>query len=155
MCRMNRDFIVFMRKKHPQVTEEQFEFGRIRTEDNEKEEDGLKIDLILQHDVSSQLPTCRSSPRIPHTSWHTWHTHICQKLTPGRRFVKSATLVRLKTHFLRQWNPSLNAHEKTHAWHFEARVQKAKLETKFGKKTDLVYLFCHVSRFQSKETCEL
>ena len=40
MCRMNRDFIVFMRKHYPHVTNEQFEFGTILTvEDNEEDED--------------------------------------------------------------------------------------------------------------------
>ena len=29
MCRMNRDFMVFMRKKYPKVADEQFKFGRM------------------------------------------------------------------------------------------------------------------------------
>jgi len=40
MCPMKRDFIVFMRKHYPLVTNEQFEFGTILTvEDNEEDED--------------------------------------------------------------------------------------------------------------------
>jgi len=39
MCRMNRDSIVFMRKNFPQVVDEQFEFGILKAEDNEEEED--------------------------------------------------------------------------------------------------------------------
>ena len=39
MCRMNRDFIVLMRKHYPEVTNEQFEFGILKAEDNEEEED--------------------------------------------------------------------------------------------------------------------
>ena len=39
MCRMNRDFIVFMRKYYPQVAYKQFEFGILKAEDNEEEED--------------------------------------------------------------------------------------------------------------------
>jgi len=39
MCRMNRDFMVFMRKNYPQVADEQFEFGIIKAEDNEEKED--------------------------------------------------------------------------------------------------------------------
>jgi len=54
MCRMNRDFMVFTRKNYPQVADEQFEFGILKAEDNEEEEDKLRVDLILQHDLSSQ-----------------------------------------------------------------------------------------------------
>jgi len=36
---MNRDFIVFMRKNYSQVADEQFEFGILKAEDNEEEED--------------------------------------------------------------------------------------------------------------------
>jgi len=39
MCRMNRDFMVFMRKNYPQVADEQFEFGILKAEDNEEKED--------------------------------------------------------------------------------------------------------------------
>jgi len=39
MCRMNRDFIVFMRKYYPEVANKQFEFGILKAEDNEEEED--------------------------------------------------------------------------------------------------------------------
>ena len=39
MCRMNEDFIVFMRQHYPKVANEQFEFGKIKMEDNEEEED--------------------------------------------------------------------------------------------------------------------
>ena len=39
MCHMNRDFIAFMRKNYPQVDDEQFEFGMLKTEDNEQKED--------------------------------------------------------------------------------------------------------------------
>jgi hypothetical protein len=39
MCRMNRDCMVFMRKNYPQVADEQFEFGILKAEDNEEEED--------------------------------------------------------------------------------------------------------------------
>jgi len=38
MCRMNRDFMVFMRKNHPQVADAQFEFGTLKAEDNEEKE---------------------------------------------------------------------------------------------------------------------
>jgi len=36
---MHQDFIVFMRKKYPQVADEQFEFGILKSEDNEDKED--------------------------------------------------------------------------------------------------------------------
>ena len=39
MCRMNEDFIVFMRQHYPEVDNEQFEFGILKAEDNEEEED--------------------------------------------------------------------------------------------------------------------
>ena len=39
MCRMNRDFTVFMPKCYPQVADEQFEFGILKAEDNEEEHD--------------------------------------------------------------------------------------------------------------------
>jgi len=39
MSRMNRDFMVFMRKNYPQVADEQFEFGILKAEDNEEKED--------------------------------------------------------------------------------------------------------------------
>jgi len=39
MCRMNRDFMVFMRKNCPQVADKQFEFGILKAEDNKEEED--------------------------------------------------------------------------------------------------------------------
>ena len=39
MCRMNEDFIVFMRQQYPEVVNEQFEFGILKAEDNEEEED--------------------------------------------------------------------------------------------------------------------
>ena len=39
MCHMNRDFIVFMRKHYPQVADEEFELGILKTEDNEEVED--------------------------------------------------------------------------------------------------------------------
>jgi len=35
MCRINRDFKVFMRKNYPQVADEQFEFDILKAEDNE------------------------------------------------------------------------------------------------------------------------
>ena len=40
MCRMNQDFMVFMRK-YPQVADEQFEFGilQLKAENNEEKED--------------------------------------------------------------------------------------------------------------------
>jgi len=39
MCRMNQDFIGFMRKNYPEVADEQFEFGVLKAEDNEEKED--------------------------------------------------------------------------------------------------------------------
>jgi len=39
MCRMNRDFMVFMRKNYPQVSNEQLEFGILKAEDNKEKED--------------------------------------------------------------------------------------------------------------------
>jgi len=39
MCRMNRDFMVFMRKNYPPVADEQFEYGILKAEDNEEKED--------------------------------------------------------------------------------------------------------------------
>ena len=39
MCRMNRDFMVFMHKNYPQVSDEQFEFDILKAEDNEEKED--------------------------------------------------------------------------------------------------------------------
>jgi len=66
MCRMNRDLMVFMRKNYPQVADEQFEFGPgiLKAEDNRKR----RTNRELQIDLSSQRPTCRSSPHTPHTS---------------------------------------------------------------------------------------
>ena len=40
MCRMNRDFMVFMRKNYPQVADEHFEFEILKAEDNEEKDDG-------------------------------------------------------------------------------------------------------------------
>jgi len=39
ICRMNRDFMIFMRKKYPQVADEQVELGIFKAEDNEEKED--------------------------------------------------------------------------------------------------------------------
>jgi len=40
MCRMNRDFLVFMREHYPQVANQQFEVGTILTvENNDEDED--------------------------------------------------------------------------------------------------------------------
>jgi len=39
MCRMNQDFIVFMRKNYPEVADEQFEFGILKVVDKEEKED--------------------------------------------------------------------------------------------------------------------
>ena len=39
MCRMNRDFMVLMRKNYPQVADEQFEFGILKAEDNEEKDE--------------------------------------------------------------------------------------------------------------------
>ena len=39
MCRMNRDFMVFMHKNYLQVADEQFEFGILKAEDNEEKEE--------------------------------------------------------------------------------------------------------------------
>jgi len=39
MCRMNRDFMIFMRKNYPQVAKEQFEFEILKAQDNEQKED--------------------------------------------------------------------------------------------------------------------
>ena len=39
MCRMNRDFMVFMHKNYPQVADEQFKFGILKAEDNMEQED--------------------------------------------------------------------------------------------------------------------
>ena len=39
MCQMNQDFIIFMRKHYPEVANKQFEFGILKAEDNEEEED--------------------------------------------------------------------------------------------------------------------
>ena len=39
MRRMNRDFMVVMRKNYPQVADEQFEFRILKAEDNEEKED--------------------------------------------------------------------------------------------------------------------
>ena len=39
MCRMNRDFMVFMHKNYPQVADEQFEFSILKAEDNEEKDD--------------------------------------------------------------------------------------------------------------------
>jgi len=52
MCRMNRDFIVFMRKHYPQFACEQFEFGILKAEDNGEKEDAYRV-LHLQNDLSS------------------------------------------------------------------------------------------------------
>jgi len=53
MCRMNRDFMVFMRKNYLQVADEQFEFGILKAEDNEEKEDERRVNLNLQFDLSS------------------------------------------------------------------------------------------------------
>jgi len=39
MCRMNQDFMVFMRKNYPQVSDEQFEFGILKAEDSKEKDD--------------------------------------------------------------------------------------------------------------------
>jgi len=39
MCRMNRDFMIFMHKNYPQVADEQFEFGILKAEDNAEKDD--------------------------------------------------------------------------------------------------------------------
>ena len=39
MCRMNQDFMVFMRKNYPQVADEQFEFWILKAEDIEEKDD--------------------------------------------------------------------------------------------------------------------
>jgi len=39
MCRMNRDFMVFMHKNYPQVANERFKFGILKAEDNEEKDD--------------------------------------------------------------------------------------------------------------------
>ena len=39
MCRMNRDFMVFMHKNYSQVADEHFEFGLLKAQDNEEKED--------------------------------------------------------------------------------------------------------------------
>jgi len=108
----NQDFMACMWKHYPQVADKQFEFGILKVEDNEEQEDDQNFHLFLQleNDLSSPWPTCRSFPHTPHTStsWYTWHTYICQLFDSKnfeRRFVKSSTLVLLKTSFLRQWNP--------------------------------------------------
>jgi len=46
--------MVFIRKNYPQVADEQFEFGILKAEDNEEEEDELRVDLNLPNDLSSQ-----------------------------------------------------------------------------------------------------
>jgi len=46
--------MVFIRKNYQQVADEQFEFGILKAEDNEEEEDELRVDLNLQNDLSSQ-----------------------------------------------------------------------------------------------------
>jgi len=53
MCRMNRDFMVFIRKNYPQVADEQFEFGILKADDNEEKEDEERVNLKLQFDLSS------------------------------------------------------------------------------------------------------
>jgi len=55
--------------------------------------------------LTSLWPTCQSSPHTPNTSWHTWHRHLSNIWIPERKFVKSPTLLRLKTRFLSRWNP--------------------------------------------------
>jgi len=54
VCRMNQDFMVFMRKSYPQVAKERFEFGVLKAEDSEEKEDGLGVDVNLQNDLSLQ-----------------------------------------------------------------------------------------------------
>ena len=51
MCCMNRDFIVFMRKYYPEIVHEQFEFGILKAENN-NEEDEWSFFLILQSNLS-------------------------------------------------------------------------------------------------------
>jgi len=116
MWRMNRDFMVFMRKSYPQVADEQFKFGILKAEDNEEEEAEYRVDLNLQNILSSQGPTCRSSQHTPHTSWHTWHIHLSNIWLPKRKFVKSSTPMRLKTRFWSQCNP----------WKFDPNFQETR-----------------------------
>jgi len=59
----------------------------------------------LQNHLSSQWPTCRSSLHTSRTSWYTWHIHLSNIWLLERKFVKSSTLLRLKTHFLSRLNP--------------------------------------------------
>jgi len=54
MCRINRGFMVFMRKNYPHVADKQFELAILKAEDNEEKEDELTVDLNLQKDFSSQ-----------------------------------------------------------------------------------------------------
>jgi len=76
MGRMNRDwdFIIFMRKHYPQVADEQFESTMLKAVDNEEKDDEMRVDLHLHIELSSLLPTCRSSPQ-----WHT--TYIMTYMT--------------------------------------------------------------------------
>jgi len=53
MSRMNRDFMVFMSKNYPQVTNEPFEFGILQAEDNEEKKNEWRFNLNLQFDLSS------------------------------------------------------------------------------------------------------
>jgi len=58
----------------------------------------------IHHDIHDTY-ICQISPHIPHTSWHTWHIHLSNIWLPERKFVKSLTLLRLKSRFLSRWNP--------------------------------------------------
>ena len=88
-----------MRENYPQFADEQFEFGILKAEDNQEEKDEWRVDLNLQKVLSSKWFTWWSSPHTPHTSWHTWHIHLSNIWLKERKFVKSSTLLRLKTPF--------------------------------------------------------
>ena len=95
MCRMNRDFMVFMRESYPQVADEQFEFGILKVEDNRRRRTNRELikifNLIYLH---CDLPV--SPPRTHHIHHDIHDTFV--KL-PEREFVKSPTLLRLITRF--------------------------------------------------------
>ena len=76
-CVACETFIKFMRKHYPQVADEQFEFGILKAEDNEKEEDEYRVDLnyklIYFH---SDLPVNPPRTHHIHHDIHDIHTFV-------------------------------------------------------------------------------
>jgi len=101
---------VFMRKHYQQVADEQFEFETLKAEDSE-EGGGWIIWESWFKSTNSFIFTVTYLPVLPaHTTCintYMTHIHLSTIWLQERRlvWVKSSTLVRLKTSFWRQWTP--------------------------------------------------